>query len=121
MASPSCCCGWPDNQTLTELSPCRAFTVLAPKTADFLVGKPVNSQTLDAALDVLGQEFDLPYSVPGGMPSYRRTLVLSFFFKFFVEMAKEAGVVLDGVGEKDAAETTEVGLDLDTLRVAALC
>lgn len=94
--------------------------MLAPKTADFLIGKSVNSQTLDAALDVLGQEFDLPYSVPGGMPSYRRTLVLSFFFKFFVEMAKEAGVVLDGVGEKDAEEATEVSVPW-TLCAAAFC
>lgn len=109
-------CGWArvDSQSKTieafrfAFGGMAACTVLAPKTADFLVGKSVNSQTLDAAFDVLGQEFDLPYSVPGGMPSYRRTLVLSFFFKFFVEMAKEAGVVLDGVGEKDAEEATEI-------------
>ncbi|GAA5990705.1 hypothetical protein JCM10908_003197 [Rhodotorula pacifica] len=109
-------CGWArvDSQTKTietfrfAYGGMAAFTVLAKKAADFLVGKPVNSQTLNATLDVLGQEFDLPYSVPGGMPSYRRTLVMSFFFKFFVEMAKEAGVVLDGVGEKEAEEATEV-------------
>lgn len=90
------------------LAPCRAFTLLAKRIGEFLVDKPVNSETLNAGLDVLGQEFDLPYSVPGGMPSYRRTLVLSFFFKFFVEIAKEAGVVLDGVAEKDVEEATEV-------------
>lgn len=71
-------------------------------------GKPITAETLDAALDILASEFDLPYTVPGGMPSYRRTLTLSFLFKFFVKIAKRADVVLDGVREEDVEEVTDV-------------
>ncbi|BGP22254.1 xanthine dehydrogenase/oxidase [Rhodotorula toruloides] len=84
-----------------------AYTILAKNTQDYLAGKPINAETLDAALDILASEFDLPFSVPGGMPSYRRTLTLSFLFKFFVEVAKRADVVLDGVSEDDVEEVTD--------------
>ncbi|BGP37400.1 hypothetical protein JCM10450v2_001310 [Rhodotorula kratochvilovae] len=83
-----------------------AHTISAKKTEDYLVGKPVNSSTLDGALDVLDAEFDLPFTVPGGMPTYRRTLCMSFLFKFWVEVACAAGVVLDGVRPEDADEAT---------------
>lgn len=43
-----------------------AWTVQAPKTQGYLVGKPLNAATIEGALDVLGAEFDLPYDVPGG-------------------------------------------------------
>ncbi|GAA6053650.1 hypothetical protein JCM3770_001680 [Rhodotorula araucariae] len=85
-----------------------AYTVSAKKSEDYLVGKPVNSATLDGALDVLGAEFALPYTVPGGMPSYRRTLCMSFLFKFWVEVARTCGVVLDGIRPEDADEATSM-------------
>ncbi|GAA5829050.1 hypothetical protein JCM11251_004108 [Rhodosporidiobolus azoricus] len=85
-----------------------AFTVAARKTEDFLIGKHIDSTTLQSALDVLSSDdFPLPYTVPGGMPSYRRTLTLSFFFKWFVEVASECGVVLDGVAQDEVDEVTE--------------
>ncbi|GAA6006159.1 hypothetical protein JCM10207_000545 [Rhodosporidiobolus poonsookiae] len=84
-----------------------AYTIAARKTEEFLTGNTVTSATLEAALDVLSAEFDLGYTVPGGMPSYRRTLTLSFLFKFFVEVASELGVRLDGVRVEDVEEVTE--------------
>ncbi|GAA6041300.1 hypothetical protein JCM8097_001327 [Rhodosporidiobolus ruineniae] len=85
-----------------------AFTIAAKKTEAFLVDKPVSSPTLEAALDIISTEdFDLPFTVPGGMASYRRTLAVSFFFRFFVEVASEIGVGLDGVREEDFEEITE--------------
>ena len=88
--------------------PCSAHTISAKKTEELLVGKPVDSTTLDAALDALGADFNLPYSVPGGMPTYRRTLCMSFLFKFWVEVAQACGVVLDGVRKSDEHEVTEL-------------
>ncbi|KPV77058.1 uncharacterized protein RHOBADRAFT_34531 [Rhodotorula graminis WP1] len=85
-----------------------AHTISAKKTEELLVGKPVDSTTLEAALDALGADFDLPYSVPGGMPTYRRTLCMSFLFKFWVEVAQLCGVVLDGVRKSDEDEVTSL-------------
>ncbi|GJN88067.1 hypothetical protein Rhopal_001023-T1 [Rhodotorula paludigena] len=84
-----------------------AYTITAKNAEAFLVGKPVAASTLEGALDVLASEFDLPFTVPGGMPSYRRTLVLSFFFKYWVELASACGVAVDGVREVDEHEVIE--------------
>ncbi|KAF7354804.1 Xanthine dehydrogenase/oxidase [Mycena sanguinolenta] len=67
-----------------------AATVLsAKKTEKILTGKPFSSKTLEEALEVLGTEMDLPFNVPGGMASYRKTLALSFFFKFWNTVGSE--------------------------------
>lgn len=61
-----------------------ALTVRAKETEKFLVGKEFgNSEVLESAINVLMEEYALPYSVPGGMPTYRRTLLISFLFMFF--------------------------------------
>ncbi|KAM0755454.1 putative xanthine dehydrogenase HxA [Meredithblackwellia eburnea MCA 4105] len=69
-----------------------AWTISTPKTEQFLQGKAFTSSTLESALDVLGTEIDLPYNVPGGMPSYRKTLALSFFFKFWNSVAYDLDI-----------------------------
>ena len=46
-------------------------------------GKPFSYPTLQTALEVSGAEIDLPYDVPGGMASFRKTLAISFLFKGF--------------------------------------
>lgn len=38
---------------------------------------------LQYAVQLLLGEFPLRSDVPGGMPEYRRSLTISFFFKFF--------------------------------------
>ncbi|KAG9188127.1 xanthine dehydrogenase/oxidase [Alternaria panax] len=65
----------------------------SPKTQNALLGKPwFHSETLDAALTALLQDYDLPYGVPGGMADYRKTLTLSIFFRFWHESAAEFGL-----------------------------
>ena len=63
------------------------LTLAAKKTADALVGLQITASTsskiLETAIDGLSREFELPYGVPGGMATYRRTLILSFFYKFY--------------------------------------
>ncbi|SCZ92606.1 BZ3500_MvSof-1268-A1-R1_Chr5-2g08024 [Microbotryum saponariae] len=80
------------------------FTIAATKTQEYLVGKSITSDTLEGALDVLAKEFDLAFDVPGGMAAYRRTLTLSFFFKFFVTVSIESGRPLDVAKELSSTE-----------------
>lgn len=71
-------------------------TVLAKNAQNVLAGASLTKEgTLDEsllsrALDALGQQdFDLKYSVPGGMAVYRKSLALGFLTKFFSEVASE--------------------------------
>ncbi|KAI4613100.1 hypothetical protein J4E83_007511 [Alternaria metachromatica] len=69
------------------------MTKESPKTQTALLGKPwFHSETLDAALTALLQDYDLPYGVPGGMADYRKTLTLSLFFRFWHDSAAEFGL-----------------------------
>jgi len=62
-------------------------TVYAEEAMAFLKGKKWHSSsTMDETLRLLGKEFDLNYNVPGGMATYRRTLTLSMFFRFWHEV-----------------------------------
>ena len=58
-------------------------------------GKPFSYPTLQTSLEVLGAEIDLPYDVPGGMASFRKTLALSFLFKFWNAVSVDLGIPLD--------------------------
>jgi xanthine dehydrogenase/oxidase len=66
------------------------FTTQAKKTMQALQGlKWYDSQTLNQGLKTLCEDFDLNFGVPGGMATYRKTLALSFFFRFWHEVVKE--------------------------------
>ncbi|KAF1842806.1 xanthine dehydrogenase/oxidase [Cucurbitaria berberidis CBS 394.84] len=69
------------------------MTKESPKTQSALLGKRwFHSDTLEAALTALLEDYDLPYGVPGGMADYRKTLTLSLFFRFWHESAAEFGL-----------------------------
>lgn len=70
-------------------------TVLAPKTAATLLNSPWSPTTLDTALTALSQEFALPYNVPGGMATFRRTLTLSLFVRFWHYVAQKLNLEFD--------------------------
>lgn len=60
------------------------LTISARKTEAFLVGKNwADPATIEGAMDALERDFILPSSVPGGMPTYRKTLALGFFYRFY--------------------------------------
>ncbi|KAJ9311377.1 hypothetical protein DTO271D3_8354 [Paecilomyces variotii] len=66
------------------------MTVMATSTSTFLKGRKwYCPQTLSGALDSLKSSFQLPYGVPGGMATYRKTLALSMFFRFWHEVVAE--------------------------------
>ena len=69
------------------------WTTQAKKTIRLLQGlKWYDPRTLEKGLKSLCDDFDLNFGVPGGMATYRKTLALSFFFRFWHEVVKELGL-----------------------------
>ncbi|XP_065256620.1 xanthine dehydrogenase/oxidase [Emys orbicularis] len=59
-------------------------TVLAEKTCQDLISREWNENLLQEACRLLANEMNLSPSAVGGMVEFRRTLTLSFFFKFYL-------------------------------------
>nr|DAA64405.1 TPA_inf: aldehyde oxidase beta [Tetraodon nigroviridis] len=66
-----------------------ATTVGAARTCAEIVSRPWNEETLSRAYDVLLEELDLPPSAPGGKVEFRRSLSLSFLFRFNLEVLQK--------------------------------
>lgn len=58
------------------------YSISANKTKKFLIGKQWNMELLHGALEVLEKDIILKDDAPGGMVEFRKSLILSFFFKF---------------------------------------
>ena len=80
-------------------------TIGAKKAEEFLKGKKFSDLgTLEGVMDMLEEDFDLRFGVPGGMATYRKSLALSFFYKFYHEVlaelhAEEVDVDTQAIGE----------------------
>ncbi|KAJ0067290.1 hypothetical protein NL108_015816 [Boleophthalmus pectinirostris] len=61
-------------------------TALATATGKALQGRSWGEELLQTACSSLAAEMTLDPSCPGGMVSYRRTLVLSLFYKFYLSV-----------------------------------
>lgn len=60
------------------------MTVPAKNAEAFLVGKKFpNPATLEGTMAALEQDFNLAFGVPGGMATYRKSLALGFFYRFY--------------------------------------
>ncbi|KAL4782312.1 Molybdopterin-binding domain of aldehyde dehydrogenase-domain-containing protein [Aspergillus varians] len=71
-------------------------TILAKTAAANLLGKRWGDEAvLDLVLTALTTEFNLPYSVPGGMPVFRRTLTLSLFTRFWNHVKQKINLPFD--------------------------
>lgn len=70
-----------------------ATTVAAKEATAYLKGKRwTDPATLEGAMNALGKDFDLRYGVPGGMATYRKSLALGFFYRFYHEILSEMEV-----------------------------
>ncbi|CAJ0569018.1 unnamed protein product, partial [Mesorhabditis spiculigera] len=76
------------------------FTKLALKTMAHLKGKKWNKALLDEGIDSISKEFALKPDVPGGMPRFRQALTLSFFLKFFLQVAKNLEIDVEHADQK---------------------
>jgi xanthine dehydrogenase/oxidase len=64
-----------------------AMTVSAKNAEAYIVGKKfTNPATLEGVMSALEQDFDLPFGVPGGMASYRKSLAMGFFYRFYYDV-----------------------------------
>ncbi|KAG8432674.1 hypothetical protein GDO86_017063 [Hymenochirus boettgeri] len=61
-------------------------TACVKHTCKALITKHWDDHMLSEACRLIVDEISLPPSAPGGMVEYRRTLTLSFFFKFYLEV-----------------------------------
>ncbi|XP_029303135.1 LOW QUALITY PROTEIN: aldehyde oxidase 1-like [Cottoperca gobio] len=78
-------------------------TVSATKTCTAIVTRPWDEETLSRAYDILLEELILPPSAPGGKVEFRRSLTLSFLFKFNLEVLqklRETNVITDELPER---------------------
>ncbi|KFZ60081.1 Aldehyde oxidase, partial [Antrostomus carolinensis] len=61
-------------------------TLSARKSCEKLIGRQWNNQMLNEACRLVLEEIFLPPSALGGKVEYRRTLLVSFLFRFFLEV-----------------------------------
>ncbi|KAK3320651.1 molybdopterin binding aldehyde oxidase/xanthine dehydrogenase [Cercophora scortea] len=81
------------------------MTVAAKKANAYLTGKKfAELETLEGAMNALEQDFDLQFGVPGGMASYRKSLALSFFYRFYHEIMLTLGGKAENVDEEVVPE-----------------
>ena len=65
-------------------------TTVAKETTLYLTGRKwADSATLEGAMSALEKDFNLRFGVPGGMPTYRKSLALGFFYRFYHEVLVE--------------------------------
>ncbi|GES61739.1 xanthine dehydrogenase [Aspergillus terreus] len=85
------------------------MTVSARNAESFLKGKKfTNPAILEGTMAALEQDFDLKFSVPGGMATYRKSLALGFFYRFYHDVlsgleVKESDVDHDVIAEIERA------------------
>uniref|UniRef100_A0A3Q3N181 Xanthine dehydrogenase/oxidase n=1 Tax=Mastacembelus armatus TaxID=205130 RepID=A0A3Q3N181_9TELE len=87
-----------------------ATTVMAKKTAHRLLGRCWGEELLQEACSSLAEEMTLDPSAPGGMVTYRRTLTLSLFYKFYLTVLQKLrlqGVNVEVV-RSDCLSATEI-------------
>uniref|UniRef100_A0A8I5Y9M0 Aldehyde oxidase 1 n=1 Tax=Rattus norvegicus TaxID=10116 RepID=A0A8I5Y9M0_RAT len=69
-------------------------TIGAKNSCQKLIGRPWNEEMLDTACRLVLDEVTLAGSAPGGKVEFKRTLIISFLFKFYLE-------VLQGLKRED--------------------
>ncbi|XP_071320852.1 aldehyde oxidase 6 isoform X2 [Trachinotus anak] len=78
-------------------------TVSAARTCAAFIARPWDDETLSQAYDILLDELALPPSAPGGKVDFRRSLTLSFLFRFNLDVLhklREMDVVTDEPPER---------------------
>ncbi|KAM1168456.1 hypothetical protein ACFX19_030888 [Malus domestica] len=76
--------GWVVSDACIVYGGVAPVSLAATRTKDFLIGKRWNQEMLQGALKVLQKDVLLKDDAPGGMVEFRKSLTVSFFFKFFL-------------------------------------
>ncbi|XP_013100415.2 xanthine dehydrogenase-like [Stomoxys calcitrans] len=94
-----------DGNTDSVQKVCMAFggmaptTVLAERSGNMMVNQRWNSKLMEQVMENLCAELPLAPSAPGGMIAYRRSLVVSLFFKAYLKITQQ--LMRDGILPKD--------------------
>jgi xanthine dehydrogenase/oxidase len=67
-------------------------------------GKVFDESMIQGLFGLLEKDFPLDAHAPGGMITYRRTLVLSFFYKYYLTIRKQLGLAIPEKSETLLAE-----------------
>ncbi|XP_048200961.1 aldehyde oxidase isoform X2 [Perognathus longimembris pacificus] len=63
-------------------------TICAKNSCQKLIGRPWNEEMLDVACRLVLDEVLLPGWAPGGKVEFKRTLIISFLFRFYLEVSQ---------------------------------
>ena len=86
-----------------------ATTVAAREAASYLKGKIwTDPATLEGVMNALENDFDLRFGVPGGMATYRKSLALGFFYRFYNEVLSELSVKASEIDQDVRGEIERV-------------
>ena len=67
-----------------------ATTISAKESTKYLLGRDFRDPvTLEGTMNALETDFDLRFGVPGGMATYRKSLALGFFYRYYHEVLSE--------------------------------
>ena len=89
-----------------------ATTVAAKEAVSYLRGKTwTDPKTLEGTMNALGHDFDLRFGVPGGMATYRKSLALGFFYRFYQEVLAELQVKVSDI-DQDVRGEIERGISV---------
>lgn len=63
------------------------ITIQAMQATEYVIGKTfTDPQTLEGVMNALEKDFNLPFGVPGGMATYRKSLAIGFFYRFYQDV-----------------------------------
>ncbi|PKC10690.1 putative xanthine dehydrogenase [Rhizophagus irregularis] len=80
----------------------RSVSVRAPLSEEWLIGKKWGDKNvLKKLLNKLGEELQLSFDVPGGMASYRKSLVSGFIYKFWYDVCKNVFILTEEYIDND--------------------
>ncbi|XP_023299280.2 xanthine dehydrogenase [Lucilia cuprina] len=81
-------------------------TVMATRSADIMVKQQWNKVLMERIVESLCAELPLAPSAPGGMIAYRRSLVVSLFFKAYLTITQK--LIKDGILPQDSLPQEEL-------------
>ncbi|KAJ2950078.1 hypothetical protein O0L34_g11418 [Tuta absoluta] len=70
-------------------------TICANKTSEIIIGKQWNEDLVNIVFESLTEELQLDLSVPGGMAAYRKSLSLSMFYRYFLNIMQSIGSIAE--------------------------
>jgi xanthine dehydrogenase/oxidase len=84
------------------------LTIQAKNAMEYVKGKTLTDpKTLEGVMNALEKDFNLPFGVPGGMATYRKSLALGFFYRFYQDVMSSLQGVDTGLVDPEAVEEIE--------------